>query len=186
MVVNLGQPIFDNIEKVFRALEGQARWKTIAELLAVHIRQSADVPARTRDFWRYVGTVSLQAIEARAQIDHDELGQILKTNIDNGLAQLYLLSNWVRDAAKQGQVVENAADLQALIHDQETIRSEALDNWPWTPTKEEWDEAVAEFERGDSLPADEAFAEIAGVEKAEWLRRVEEYKRRRGGEGAAP
>ena len=85
-----------------------------------------------------------------------------------------------------GQTVEGAAELQTTIAELEGMRARHWNNWPWTPTKEEWNEGVADFQRGDSLPADEAFAEIARMDRDAWLRRVEEYKRRRGRGGRRP
>ena len=52
-----------------------------------------------------------------------------------------------RETEAHGQTVEGAAELQTTIAELEGMLAEALDNWPWTPTKEEWDG------RGCRLPA---------------------------------
>jgi hypothetical protein len=175
----------DSLDKVFRALEAQAKWAILARQLGESIRARADLPARVRTVWEQAGVLSLLAAETCVMIDRDKMGRSLEAEFDSELTLLYFLTGWVQAASAHGQTVDGAANLKAMIAELETMRSEALDNWPWTPTKRDWDEGIADFERGDSLPADEAFAEIAGTDKETWLRRVEEYKRRRGGGDAA-
>jgi len=170
----------DSWDKVFRALETQAKWPTLAEQLGREIRAAADTPARVRAEWLQMGMLSFLAAETGVPLDRDTLGQKLAATFDAALASLRLLEHWTRLALVHDQTISETVDLQALLVEVEAMRAEALDNWPWTPTKEEWEEGVADFERGDSLPADEAFAEIAGTDKESWLRRVEEYKQRRG------
>ncbi len=35
---------------------------------------------------------------------------------------------------------------------------------------------LAEIKKGESIPVDDAFAEIAGVSKTQWLRKVQEHE----------
>ena len=81
-------------------------------------------------------------------------------------------------AEEEGERIPSAAYLGRTIAEVERLRAEALDNWPWPPTPEVVAEAVADYERGDSLPPDEAFVEIAGVSKDARLSRVREYRDR--------
>ncbi len=183
MVVDLG--FRDSWDRVFKALEAQADWVTLARRLGQDIRANADWPVHVRAAWQRAGLLSCLAAETGVTIDRDALGQELAAVFDAALESLHFLRTWAREAEAHGQTVEGAAELQTTIAELEGMRAEALDNWPWTPTKEEWNEGVADFQRGDSLPADEAFAEIARMDRDAWLRRVEEYKRRRGGEDVA-
>jgi hypothetical protein len=52
-----------------------------------------------------------------------------------------------------------------------------LERWP-VGSPQEIAEAKAAIERGETLDADEAFAEIAGVDVGGWRKSVEEYKAR--------
>jgi hypothetical protein len=51
-----------------------------------------------------------------------------------------------------------------------------LEQWP-VGSPEETAEAKAAIARGETVPADEAFAEIAGTDVESWRKKVEEYKR---------
>jgi hypothetical protein len=113
--------------------------------------------------------------------DYQGEGERLREAFDSRLRVLVTLRKWAGRAEEAGHRVAGAADLEGAIAEVERLRADTLNHWPWPPTPEEVAEAVAEYERGDSLPLDEAFAEIAGVSKEAWLERVEEHKRRRDG-----
>ena len=65
--------------------------------------------------------------------------------------------------------------LRGIQANLERLRQEHKDSWPWC-SEQDLDDARAEIVRGETLEMDDAFAEIAGVSREEWLQRVEEHK----------
>ncbi len=171
------------LDKPFRLMEKRSDWPAMATTLDALIRANEDVPGDVRETWRLSGVTSKEAAANGRLIDRDENGRNLAATIDAGLAFLRFLDGWVSAVQSHGQVVPSAEALRAMIADVESIRSEALDNWPWTPTKEEWEEAIAEFERGESVDIDDAFAAANGLSREEWLRLVEDRRRALAGGG---
>jgi hypothetical protein len=71
-----------------------------------------------------------------------------------------------------GRQLQEADEVAAAIRKLERAGEAHTNNWPWF-RKEDEDEALAEYARGETVPLEEAFAQIAGVSKEEWRRRVE-------------
>jgi hypothetical protein len=76
-------------------------------------------------------------------------------------------------ARQVGHALNGAGRLKDVQTAVERLRERLDEEWPVCTGAE-----AAELSGAPALAADEAFAQIAGVDKAEWLRRVEEHKRR--------
>ncbi len=138
-----------------------------------------DYPDIVRAEWRCVGREIWDLVQRREPVDWLGLGGSMQEMFDSSMEVLNALRRWVQSVEEAGGRVNNAESLEETIDGVTSLRSEVLDGWPWPPSPEEITEAMAEFEHGDSLPLDEAFAEIAGVSKEEWLAKVEAYQRKR-------
>ena len=123
-----------------------------------------------------MGQLSLIGATHNIPLDRDSVGHRWQSIVDSVLELLRYRLGAAKEVRSHGQAVPSLPQLLKVIQEIEGLRSETLDNWPWTPTKEEWDEAVAEFERGEGVDIDDAFAEAAGLSREEWLRLVEERR----------
>jgi hypothetical protein len=83
--------------------------------------------------------------------------------------------------ARQGAGSSNGEDLvrvlEGAIQSVEAATRSVLERWP-VGSPEERAEAKAAIVRGETLDADEAFAEIAGTDVETWRKNIDEYKRR--------
>jgi hypothetical protein len=122
-----------------------------------------DLPAHARQAWESLWTqVRDQMLE-----DLQEAGESFLLVLDQAIVVV-------------GAFAEHTEEpLRGIQADLEQLRQEHKDAWPWC-SEDEMDEARAESARGETLELDEAFAEIAGVSREEWLHRVEQHKRRKG------
>lgn len=162
-----------DLEKLLREVEGA-------------VREFAGLPNRVQNYQEQCYLLLETAAEKRQAIDHQLLGESLIEMFDSAIVLMKTLLKWMQRLEQAGHPARGAAELVVRIGEIEKQRGEALERWPWPPTPEEAAEAIAEYERGDSLPLDEAFAEIAGVSKEEWLARAERRRqelRGRGGVG---
>jgi hypothetical protein len=66
--------------------------------------------------------------------------------------------------------------LEAARHFKE-LRARLAEEWPACSPEEE-QEAMAQARRGEGLELDDAFAQIAGVDKATWLQRVAAHEQK--------
>lgn len=171
------------LDEPFRRMEAESQWPALAQTLDALIRANEGIPDCIRETWQLTGAMSLECANAGRPFDRDKAGKNLAATIGAGLTLLRFLAGWVEKVQAQGQDVPSALALQRMIAEVEAVRSEALDNWPWAPTKEEWDAAVAEFERGDSVDVDDAFAAANDMSREEWTRLVEERRRALAGGG---
>jgi hypothetical protein len=96
-------------------------------------------------------------------------GRILQKHIDT-----------VKDSAAVD--LDPGGEVRRAINTLEDLLKVHAVGWPWKemPT---WEEAIAAHDRGETLDLDEAFAEISGVTREEWLERVEAQKRLRHNAG---
>jgi hypothetical protein len=91
----------------------------------------------------------------------------------------------ILDLARQqsngaGQPSTTVAQLEQVITRLRALKTQQGEAW-LVANREEVEEALAAARRGESLELEDAFAEIAGVDRETWLRRVEEHKQRRRG-----
>ncbi len=171
------------IEPIVTALRAREKWSDLASLVEDDIQRSLTAPEDLRAIWRRMGEVSLLAATHNVPIDRDSSGRRLRSIISSKLKLLRYLRAAADEVRSHGQVVPSLPQLLEVLREVEAIRSQALDNWPWAPTKKEWDEAVAEFDRGEGVDIDDAFADAAGLSREEWLRLVEERRRTKDGSG---
>jgi hypothetical protein len=122
---------------------------------------------------------TLDLMEVRAISDYQQTGQEVVGLIDEGLYILSEIRNQARAYVEAGHAVRRLNDLDAAIRHLETLKAEITANWPWLDANDLRAAREAEA-RGETLELDEAFAQIAGMSKEDWLRRVEEHKRRTG------
>jgi hypothetical protein len=66
----------------------------------------------------------------------------------------------------------------AALAEQRRVMMLLRESWP-VGSEEEEQRALADLKEGKGVELDDAFAEIAGVSKEEWLRRVAEHKEKR-------
>jgi hypothetical protein len=109
--------------------------------------------------------------------DFQQYGTDLLAVLDATQHNLDIVRGWVRGAESTGQTVGRATDLKRAAEELVALRREIEDRWPWI-NEQIIAEAKAELARGEFLELDEAFAQIAGVDKETWLKRVEEHKKR--------
>jgi len=124
-----------------------------------------ELPAHARQAWE-----SLWDLVRERRVDEfQEAGEAFLKSLDGAIKALSSL-------AKLGESV------QGVQADLEQLREEHKERWPWF-RKEDVLEALAESARGETLPVDDAFAQIAGVSREEWASRLEERQRRHDQEG---
>src|SRR5262249_11804987 len=86
------------------------------------------------------------------------------------------LEGLVQAFEQVGGTVEGGEALATRIDEIRRLETGILHSWP-SFTDQDQADALAEHKRGECLGAAKAFAQIAGVDEAAWLRRVEERKR---------
>jgi hypothetical protein len=79
----------------------------------------------------------------------------------------------------EGIVLPEAARLPEALRQIEAQEEALFRHWE-LPSQEAAAEALAAHARGETLEATDAFAEMAGVTREQWLEKVEAYKRSRG------
>jgi hypothetical protein len=170
-------------EQIMSALRDRQMWAELAGVVEEDIHRVLQAPEDLRAAWKSMGMLSWLGAKHSLPLDRDSVGHRFQSIIDTVLEWLRYLRRAAQEVSSHGQAVPGLPRLVEVIGEVEALRSEVFDNWPWTPTKEEWDEATAEFRRGEGVDTDDAFAEAAGVSRAEWLRLVEERRRTKDGAG---
>jgi hypothetical protein len=183
MVIEIDLSVREQIKQFMSALRDREMWADLAALVEDDIPRAQQVPEHLRAAWKSMGMLSFLGAKHNLPLDRDSVGRRFQSVIDSVLEWLRFLRSRAQEASSHGQKVQGLPRLDEVIREIEAFRSEVFDSWPWTPTKEEWDEAVAEFERGGGVDIDDAFAEAAGVSREEWLRLVEQRRRTRDGSG---
>lgn len=74
-----------------------------------------------------------------------------------------------------GGSLPKAANLQGAITEVENLKSGFFAHWPHF-THQDAEEAMAAYQRGECLDADEAFSQIKGVTKESWLQLVQAHR----------
>jgi len=97
-----------------------------------------------------------------------ELGEAFQEILDETIGTL-------RQLSANNPHLAGLAGVQAEV---EQLRQEHQERWPWF-RMEDLGQALAESARGETLELDDAFAQIAGISREDWLRRVEDYQRGR-------
>jgi hypothetical protein len=82
-----------------------------------------------------------------------------------------------RIAQATGQPIEGRQRLRQTAEQFKYLQARLAEEWPVCSSEEER-ETRTKIESNRGMELDDAFAEIAGVDKAEWLERVAEHKRK--------
>jgi hypothetical protein len=88
----------------------------------------------------------------------------------------------IRDLAarfqRDGHLIAGLTELENALEQCRALKERIFEFWsPFT--SQDVAEGLAEHARGECLELDEAFAQIAGVSKEAWLKRVEEQQQRK-------
>jgi hypothetical protein len=108
--------------------------------------------------------------------NYEETGQELRRSFDKGWHILNELDGLVQSFEQVGGTIEGAETLATRIEQVQRLEASIFDRWP-NFTEQDLADALAEHKKGNCLDVADAFAQIAGVDKEAWLRRVEERKR---------
>jgi hypothetical protein len=109
--------------------------------------------------------------------DVDAAGRELRARIDDCRATVERVSRLGDSFVEQtGHRIEGREQLREALQRLDRLREDFFRHWAWFG-EQEHAAARTEIERGDGLTADEAFAEIAGVDVDTWRKRVEERRR---------
>ena len=131
-----------------------------ARLESAFLLISKDLPVHARQAWESLW----HRVRDNMLDDLQEAGESFLLVLDQAIATV---------GAFEDHTEEPLRGIQANL---EQLRQEHKDSWPWC-SEQDLDEVRAEIVRGETLEMDDAFAEIAGVRREEWLRRTEEHKR---------
>ncbi len=137
------------------AREDASEILVLAQEIPSHLRQTHVA------LWNLVRSGPVDAIQAA--------GEEFLRQLDETIATL-------------GALVSKNALLASLVDlgvEVERLRQEHLDRWPWFQSQD-IEEALAESARGETLELDDAFAQLAGVSREEWLQQVAAHERRNG------
>ncbi|HWG43483.1 MAG TPA: hypothetical protein VN688_11910 [Gemmataceae bacterium] len=145
----------------------------LSRLVQIGVRLYDDMEgAYTEGYARAVKDASLSL--ADLQRERQAFGEIFRT----GAQAAYRLWEFLDRIAKTtGQPIKGADRLRQTAEQFKHLQARLADEWPVCSPEEER-EARTSSERGEGMELDDAFAEIAGVDKASWLERVAEYKRK--------
>jgi hypothetical protein len=150
----------------------EERKAAVAGALGGVVRQCTVIPDILRRLW----DSTFDLLKARL-IDHDaETRQGLQDSFARGQHVLKSVADLVGAFEQIGGKVEGRASLERAVEEVRRLEADIFPHWPQF-TEQDLEDARTAYERGECLPLDEAFAQIAGVDKETWLRRVEERKR---------
>jgi hypothetical protein len=170
------------IDEAFSEMWAAKQLDAMATEAEQTIAECLDYPAKADALYHAGWRAAIPAIQQNRPVDWYGRGVHLREQFDSSLDVLQTVRKWVRALEEAGRTVANAPQLEEAIAAMERVRAALRENWPWAMTAEESAEVEAEIKGGAAgwLPLDETFAEVAGVSVEEWLRRVEEHKRRYG------
>ena len=146
----------------------------------VFVREALALPPLVHKAWASVTRrVGSGQIDDYGEAGKRILSVLVATAASLGRALAYAESV----AGRTRRPVAGLAELRDSSRQFEEWRQRAMRSWLWPPTAEEWARIKEDMARGEGLELEDAFAEIAGVSREEWLRRVDERKRGHGGQG---
>lgn len=142
------------------------------------VRLCLHAPAIVKELW----SKTFAKLRDGAVEDHNEIRRELWTLIENILKILSAARDLAHGSAQKGYLVAGISDLERAIAEVQEQKHLIFEHWSEF-SQETVDRARAEYARGEFLELFDAFASIAGVDRATWLKRVEEHKRKyHGGE----
>jgi hypothetical protein len=144
------------------------------------VRSCLDYPARMGQLWK----ATWRHIED-GKIEINAAWHALQAAFAKTLGLMDDVGELAREAAATGHPINAAAELDQARARVAALRDDLFRHWePFT--EEDAREALEASARGEGIGLDEAFAQIAGVDKETWLRKVADYrtaKEARGQEG---
>lgn len=144
----------------------------VARNLESVIQQTLPILKTLNNLWR----IALELIESHRVDDYNELGHALRASFDPGLRIMARVFELVEAFERLGGTIPSADALRDAHAALLRLECGIFQHWPWF-TEQDAAESRAAIERGDYLELDDAFAQIAGVDKETWMRRVEERRR---------
>ena len=158
-----------DIEESWKSDEHKA---DVARNLESVIQQTLPILKSLDNLWRS----SLELIEAHRIDDYNELGRALRASFDPGLRIMARVVELVTAFERVGGTIASADELRDAHARLLRMENGIFEHWPLF-TEQDAAEAREAIERGDYLELDDAFAQIAGVDKETWMRRVEARRR---------
>src|SRR5205807_7187731 len=106
-------------------------------------------------------------------------GLALQALLDRTLHVLREVRALAQEVAQStGCPIEGAPQLDEAVETVARMKAEFVEQWPWLGDSE-LEKAWTEYRRGEYLDLEDAFAQIAGVDRETWRRRVDEHQQRR-------
>jgi hypothetical protein len=130
-------------------------------------------PKSFGDAWKQ----SLRRLESGAVKDYTAEWQALASYGEEIVAAVREVLELAQHIQGTGVSVRGMAELEDTAREVRAMQREAFKTFPFDAKFAE--ESLAELKRGEGVELGDAFAQIAGMSKDEWLRRVEEHKARR-------
>jgi hypothetical protein len=159
-------------EGAVASLRNRPQEDELAEDLEEIVKLCLDWPDAARRLWN----LTVDRIAARRIRNFQATGEALRELFDTTLRFLDGFHHWTEDLKRRGLSIGYVEELGRAAEELRQLRTYAVSHWPWID-EAMVAEAVVDYKRGDSLPLVEAFADIAGVDSATWLRRVEGHQR---------
>lgn len=140
--------------------------------LARFVQNSLEIPRLLRDY----ANSTLDLIPAHLIENYEQTGDDLREAFAKGITILEGIELLVHRFQNFGGTVVNSQTLTAALAETRLLESEIMAHWP-TFSEEDVKSALGEFERGQCVEVDDAFAQIAGMDREAWLSKVAERKR---------
>jgi hypothetical protein len=138
------------------------------------LRRFLDVPNKLKE-------AECRTFESRPRgspLSYDALEE-LRQLFDEEIRLLQALRTILEEVRSTGRVVDSARDLDRVLAEATARRERLFAHWePFT--KDDERQALEDIAKGTRFPElDDAMAQIAGMDKESWLRKVQEYAKTR-------
>jgi hypothetical protein len=154
------------------AWKAEHREAMIARDVEEMVRASLDYPTMMTRLY----DSAWNRILANELEDYLKTGEALQDLLSQTVELLHSIRALARSFVEAGHPIERMNQLEDALARLENLKHEIIQCWPWF-SQEDIDAGRAEHARGECLELDEAFAQIAGVDKETWRKRVEEHVR---------
>lgn len=161
----------DRTQSVERALEA---WK-VEHQAARAVRDMEDLIRETLDYPGLLRRLEQSTWDGLWTNPAEEIqgsGLALQTLFDRTLSVLRDVRALAQDVAQNtGHPLEGAPQLDEAVETVARMKAAFVHQWPWLEDSE-LQKAWTEYQRGEYLDLEDAFAQIAGVDRETWRRRV--------------
>jgi hypothetical protein len=171
---------FDSLNRtleMWQRLEDSSSRSDWSEFISLHERLYEKDSDYTKGFERLVKDTSLDISVLQKE------RRVFETVLLGGSEICTRSWEFLDQIGKQtGRPIEGYNRLLDVAKKFEQRKAKVVDEWPVCSPEEEkqvWDE----IRRGEGIELDEAFAQIAGVDRETWLNRVAEHQRKKQGNG---